>query len=102
MRDMGKYRGKRKDNGEWVYGYYVALSSDLPCIQPIGDFQRLIEVIPETVCEHIRRKDKNGIKIFEDDKWRSPGGKTYFVNYGESRPYESGEVVGNIHNEIEE
>ena len=44
-------------------------------------------------------KDKNGVEIYEGDKWRSLGGKTYFVKYGESRPYESGEVVGNIHND---
>ena len=90
MRDIGKYRGKRKDNGEWVYGSYF--KGDLAWIIQLPF--KFVEVIPDTVGESIRRKDKNGKMIYEGDKWRSPGGKTYLVKYGESRPYELGEVVG--------
>ena len=48
-------------------------------------------------CEYINRKDKNKIEIYEGDKWQSPSGKIYIVEMGESRDYESGEVIGNIH-----
>ena len=119
MRDIGKYRGKRKDDlaegdGEWVYGYYLVIDGYHLIVQPDakisfngiygerGSFGEIstsgdkwpCEIIPETVCEHIRRKDKNGKIIYEGDTWRSPSGKTFFVRYGESRPYESREVIG--------
>ena len=47
--------------------------------------------------QYINRKDKNKIEIYEGDKWQSPSGKIYIVKFGEQRDYESGEVIGNIH-----
>ena len=88
MRDIGKYRGKTKE-GKWVYGSYF--KGDLAWIIQLPF--KFVEVIPDTVDEHIRRKDKNGVEIYEGDKWRLSG-KTFIVKYGESRPYESGEVIG--------
>jgi len=97
MREIGKYRGQRKDNGEWVYGFLFKIWEQAYILWgTTNGIPNMIEVIPETVCEHIRRLDKNGVKIYEDDKWRLSG-KTFIVKYGESRPYESGEVIGNIH-----
>ena len=107
MREIGKYRGQRKDNGEWVYGNYCNLAglsyiSEYPVGTGVLEQKKCIGgwviVIPETVGESIRRKDKNGIMIYEGDKWRLSG-KTFIVKYGESRPYESGDVIGNIHEE---
>ena len=46
MRDI-LFRGKRLDNGEWVYGFY--------CVDP------------STVGQYTGLKDKNGKRIFEGD-----------------------------------
>ena len=72
-------RGKRKDNGEWVTGYYVFQRKRSGVFgQKISelDFDRHLiidlrgnshEVIPETVVQCTGLNDKNGKWIFEGD-----------------------------------
>lgn len=123
-----EFRGKRKDNGEWVEGgiYYQKLDEvKEEAVYIIGgslnDVGCAYEVIPETVGQYTGLKDKNGKKIFEGDimkygdtihkvVFEQKNGTAYFglvynkfetLPFGHYQDSKLNEVIGNIHSNPE-
>lgn len=106
-----KFRGKRKDSGEWIFGYYDGYRQ-LPVIRMEDGY--CAEVDPETVGEFTGLHDKHGTEIYEGDICRIVGSQ-YFLGakeicWRDGRYYwgnslvilcdmecKNMEVIGNIH-----
>lgn len=65
------FRGKRKDNGEWIEGFPVRIYDYGGLVWKMHPFNTNFDishsVIPSTISEFTGLTDKNGKKIFEGD-----------------------------------
>ena len=122
--DKNTYRGKRKDNGEWVYGYFVRVEESCCILWVINRRWFFQEVIPETIGQCTALPDKNGKAIYEGDVCRNTRTKEivsvkwhgtmagyvwskrdkdgFLYSFGELfRAHDKYEIIGNIHDNPE-
>lgn len=118
--NMGLYRGKTLDTGEWVIGSIISYnrndgglrSAIITGFAPLSKTVDCVAVDPATVCQFTGLYDKNGKRIFEGDVVATATGKPHEVMFADGEFFMDGasipikwickfEVIGNVHDNPE-
>lgn len=101
------FRGKRLDNGEWVYGSRYG-NNIIPASDVYDAGFTPVRVAPKTIGQFTGLTDKNGKKIFEGDIMRNAGNIVEFyidgfcINGDSPLVYWTNtEIIGNIYDNPE-
>lgn len=123
-----KFRGKRVDNGEWVYGDLLTDMKSQPAYireKERGGFSAAVvradtfKIIPETVGQRVGVSDKNGNDyyhgdIFRLDSWTTPINEIVYnrggfcfrhskedMYYSDIKYAEEGVKIGNVFDNLD-
>lgn len=115
MNRVIKFRGKRIDNGEWVYGdlYHYEKFAQI-CVHYDDETDDLFQVVPETVGQFTGHKDYYGKDVYEGDILETNKGLVALVTFdkadvfmlGDEHPdsmfsFSKMEIIGNIYDNPE-